>query len=237
MDDLALNAPFFIAIRKGDFIMGTIKSLTAGLYLAVASIALSATSAQAVLMDNGMITLDTDTNLERLDLTESTNRSYNDVAGQFGMGGDFAAWRHATAAELTTLFTNGGFPPPHFNSPATPQMLALINLLGVTLVTPGSISGQLTATVGFYNDDADGPHPGLIGLASLSHNDRTALLFAEDHDIAEASPDAVSPANPSQIFGHWLVRTVPIPEPSALILFGSSVVLLGAMRRRRKRAN
>ncbi len=52
----------------------------------------------------GSITIDTDTGLEWLDWTESTNRSYNDVSGQFGAGGDFEGWRHATRA--VTHFTN-----------------------------------------------------------------------------------------------------------------------------------
>ena len=59
------------------------KSIAAGLYLGIAAVGLSATPAAAILIDNGTTTLDTDQNLVWLDLTESTNRSYNDVAGQF----------------------------------------------------------------------------------------------------------------------------------------------------------
>ncbi len=38
----------------------------------------------------GAITLDTTTGMEWLDLTASTGRSYNEVASQLGVGGDFA---------------------------------------------------------------------------------------------------------------------------------------------------
>lgn len=60
--------------------------------------------------DGQNITLDTDTGLQWLDVTLTTNRSYNDIAGQFGSGGDFTGWRHATAGELIEFFGNAGLP-------------------------------------------------------------------------------------------------------------------------------
>ena len=48
------------------------------------------------------ITLDTETGLRWLDVPISLNRSYNDVAAQFGAGGDFEGYRFATPSEVTS---------------------------------------------------------------------------------------------------------------------------------------
>ena len=46
-----------------------------------AAVFLSFSPAQAILIDTGSMTLDTGTGLESLDLTESINRSFDDVSG------------------------------------------------------------------------------------------------------------------------------------------------------------
>ena len=94
---------------------------------------LSFSPAQAILIDNGSMTLDTGTGLEWLDLTESINRSFDNVSGQFGAGGDFAGWRHANFAIVSTLFVNAGFPDGCDVSPASPDMFQAIQLFGQTL--------------------------------------------------------------------------------------------------------
>lgn len=62
------------------------------------------------------ITRDTPSGLDWLDLTQSTNRSYDDVTTQFGKGGDYVGFRHATVAEVIELWNHAGIP----NSFATP---------------------------------------------------------------------------------------------------------------------
>lgn len=101
--------------------------------VAGAAVFLSFSPAQAILIDNGSMTLDTGTGLEWLDLTESINRSFDNVSGQFGAGGDFAGWRHANFAIVSTLFVNAGFPDGCDVSPASPDMFQAIQLFGQTL--------------------------------------------------------------------------------------------------------
>ncbi len=71
---------------------------------------LVATNAHAILMEkvgDPTITVDTMTNLEWLDLTQTTGLSFADaLASPFVMSDGFA---HATRAQVETLYTNAGF--------------------------------------------------------------------------------------------------------------------------------
>ncbi len=115
----------------------------------VAAIALQltgASAAQGVLVEedlfgtgDGLLTLDTDTGFRWLDLTESTNRSVNDVSSQFGVGGDFEGFRYATIAEAATLYANAGIPNPYlFTEANVPGVTSLLALMGETGCLLGS---------------------------------------------------------------------------------------------------
>jgi len=52
---------------------------------------------------DGLITIDTETHLQWLDLTETTSMSYDYVGSQFGVGGLFQGFRYATEAEFESL--------------------------------------------------------------------------------------------------------------------------------------
>ena len=76
-----------------------------------------ASSANAVLMSadflstgDGLLTVDSGTGLEWLDMTQTLNQSYNTlIAGYNGYTTTYG-FRYATAAEVTTFFTNAGIP-------------------------------------------------------------------------------------------------------------------------------
>ncbi len=57
---------------------------------------------------DGSITYDTATGFEWLDLTESLNKSFNDVSAQLGPGGAYEGFRHATKDEVLNLFNGNG---------------------------------------------------------------------------------------------------------------------------------
>ena len=65
----------------------------------------------------GTITRDTDTGLGWLDWSLTAGRSFDDVAAQLGEGGEFEGFRYATAAEVETLWLNGGIVDITFEGP------------------------------------------------------------------------------------------------------------------------
>lgn len=215
------------------------KSIVAGLYLGFAAFGLSATPAMATLIDQGTTTLDTDQNLVWLDLTESTNRSYGDVAGQFGASGDFAGYRHATLTEVATLFSNAGFALPYFNAGATPTELsaagALIDLFGATFTDTGSHSGYFDYMEAMFDDETANPS---VGLFYLYIDTRSSSPFSTPAtDIGtEAIPDLFSINDLAPSTGHFLVRNATtVPEPTSLVLLASGFIGIGIARRRRAR--
>jgi hypothetical protein len=204
--------------------MKTMKSVWAGIYMAVAAVGMTATSANATLMDQGQTTLDTATNLQWLDLTETTGQSFNDVfVGGFG---NFIAngYRYANTTEIHTLFTNAGIVDFTGGNIANPDQYQaaklLVGLFGITATFPRSQGmaefdpAQIFVTAPYvqYNDDVS------TGAASLILNGST------------------SRTNVSPYVGSWLVRTAPssaIPEPGTLALFGLGLAGLGFIRRRK----
>ena len=88
------------------------------LILSAAIMGLSAPLATAQVVEEndtvwgaGSITRDVAQNLDFLDITLTQGRSYSDIAGGFGVGGEFEGWRHASAQEVVNLINSWGFSP------------------------------------------------------------------------------------------------------------------------------
>lgn len=80
------------------------------------------------LVDQGDTTLDPDSGLVWLDVNLTTNRSFADIALEFGPGGDFEGFRHATSQEVIGLFTNALIPNINFGY-GVPNAVPANNLL------------------------------------------------------------------------------------------------------------
>ena len=180
------------------------------------------------------ITLDTDTGLEWLDVTLSTNRSYVDVSAEFGAGGDFEGFRYASADELLTLFSNANIPNVNNYSAANVvPALALVDLVGAT---------------GFQDT-----FPETVGITGTSNNPGTRVLGLIDY-VVSISGAMVTDIYGATAFadwdesmalsvdegGSWLLReaTNPayVPLPGAIWLFCSGMLAVFAWRRETAKA-
>src|SRR3954468_17360248 len=83
-------------------------ALVAGAFMGLAVGFATPAAATTILEDHGSYTVDTSTGLAWLDLTETTNLSYNDVHDDVFTSFMSQGWRFATAAELSQLFADVG---------------------------------------------------------------------------------------------------------------------------------
>lgn len=83
-------------------------------------------------IDNDRTTIDTVTGLEWLDVTESLNLSYDDVAVEFNTGGMFEGYRYASTIETEELFNAFELPQPSGSDPDPTGGYSFISLFGQT---------------------------------------------------------------------------------------------------------
>jgi hypothetical protein len=173
--------------------------LAAGIFVAPA--------AQAVLLEvdlntpgDALVTRDTATGLDWLDLTESTNLSFDQVEADVG-GFISDGWRHATGAEVCALFAAVDAEP----SPCPGNLVVALSagplhfLLGRTFTGENEFSAR-----GFY-DDGDPSAPGGVGFAEVT------ILVGAPRTAAHDDQRASDLASPSE--GNFLVRASPVAMP------------------------
>jgi len=179
----------------------------------------------ASLVDHGNTTIDTISGLEWLDLTQSLNRSYDDLVGndgtnEFGPSGDFRGWRYATINEVFDLFTHAGIPFINLPSGAVeniPPVMALEDLVGITFPGVAPASQGITSTPVATTIRQ-------VGVLQITNGGGSGIANTLNFAIRDAE------AFPS--VGSWLVRSSAIPEPSSLILLSGGLVGLGIICRR-----
>ncbi len=219
--------------------------------ISLALLGLSVSSANAALTSGtdttfgaDSITIDSETGLEWLDLTYSTNISFNDMTGRLSeAGNDFEGWRYATKDEIDAFWISGGSDGPCDSSCAPTWMIPLMQLWGTTPVKWATPSGTFEECVApcYANrfltgeidpDDSwdDGHMYGAMGVNPVY-----------DPVIGSAYSTLWTPgdyfADPS--YASALVRGgVPVtvvPVPAAIWLFGTALIgLVGYGKRKSK---
>jgi hypothetical protein len=174
----------------------------------------------------GAITRDTATGLEWLDVSLSNDRSFLDVAGQFGMGGDFEGFRHATGMELIQLYSNAGIPDIDVFGGSTANLAPVMGL--IDLVGHTRSQGEYLETFGLVDDIAFQSLRFSGDLDFLTINSSPAYAAMVLNGFARSETIAFD------FVGHWLVR--PVPVPSSFILLTTGLALLGGIIRRNKSA-
>ncbi len=205
------------------------------------------------------ITRDTDTGLDWLDVTESLALSYNQVTSQMGVGGTYEGWRYATMAELDQLIVNFGYVAvsKECNNTALHCDSGYANGVGgqeeliETMIRTLGDTGD--AYFDNYNDDIDVDPNGAgftRGILGTNHSasylyDIASISDRQQIHRADGTPDWDAP---DQIFtsanstgenavvnftGSFLVQVSPVPVPASVWLFGSALVGLVGIKRRK----
>jgi len=169
----------------------------------------------AALVDNGTSMIDTGTGLQWLDLTETLGISWN--AAEASTFVTLDGYVHATVAEVETLFLNAGFLTTDnaTNQLNVPAATDLLSYLGCT-----QFCGTINATGRGFADSTGifvsrpNYHTNGLGAGAAVISLQTSNL-----DLVDATA------------GHFLVKAVPVP--AAVWLFGSGLLgLIGVARRK-----
>ncbi len=180
---------------------------------------------------DGLITFDAASGLEWLDLTYTTNRSYNDISSKFGAGLEFEGWRYANSGELAGLWTefggNGSY--TGWSSANNGLVDTITALMGETwcLSSPCAQNGRGSQGI---LADSNGTYANFY--AYMYDSDGTSTL-----DLLSNRWGTVSTAAEFARYGSYLVResapgSVPVPEPSIAVLMASALIAFGAVKRK-----
>ncbi|MEM7304275.1 MAG: hypothetical protein AAF372_01970 [Pseudomonadota bacterium] len=158
--------------------------------------------------NDNLLTLDTDSGLEWLDWSYTTNRSFSEVSGQFGSGGEFEGFRHATLGELNALYSNAGFNfPTSGDAGNIPLAVEFVNYFGMTFDNSGGAGSEAT----YANP---GSSANSYWVTAINQN--SGLVVPEFFEFSANSE--------VEFVGNALVRTSVVPIPLAFWLFSSAML-------------
>jgi len=201
------------------------------LYITPLLMLLFSTTAQAVLVErnwqstgDNALTLDTDTGLEWLDITSTSNMSYNEVFAELGTGGTYEGFSFASQEQILGLFSAVDLAEipnvPEFLG-GEEQIQSLLNVWGVTWnLGTGERTEFLTSNTDGLN--ANEHWAGRVFWLASGDTGSASMLYSRNDDYK------------SLTIGSALVRTAsPVPLPAAFWLFSSGLIgLTGFIRRR-----
>ena len=208
--------------------------------LAFASLLIFAQSSMAAFVGrdlhaigDGLLTFDSATNLEWLDVTASLQRNYSDVHAQLGAGGNFSGFRYATLSEMESLFQNAGITPgdgAFVDVGQVAQVEQFVAFFGRTWFAEDGFPGP--GVRGIYGQ-ADGDEAHFMADAGINTSNNTTASFIGGQCVFECASFPDARTNPA--IGSFLVReaasVVPIPATGWLLLSG----LVGLSRSAKKR--
>jgi hypothetical protein len=175
---------------------------------------------------DGLITYDLQTGIEWLDITATTNVSYNQVRTGYGGYTTADGFRFANSDQLTQLCLDAGVTGSGFegNLASAPGAKQLLDLLGSTY--SDVVSGSFGENYNYVSATGMVDGRSLCSLTVRFRQDGSFINGTRDCGFAGPGADTASSG-----IGSWLVR--PIPEPSTLLLVSLGLIGLSVRDRLR----
>ena len=191
---------------------------------------------------NNLITRDTTSGLDWLDLTETNGLSRDYVLTQLGVGGLYEGWRYASSTEVVTLWLNFGLDLSNLtvntqlNSSEAAgldsSLVTATNYLGNTWceyecsVYPYGVEG--------FTSDEHPEGPGWYFYLGASYVNENGYTYQDTTMYWLSGASSMGTEGSSLTLGSYLVQTSPVPVPGAVWLFGSGLIgLIGIVKRKR----
>ena len=189
---------------------------------------MSSANAQLISVDwqtagDNLITRDTVSGLEWLDLTVTASRSYDVIASMMDSGGTYEGWRYATPGEVVILLDHSGGIGTYVGTSVDHGAmfdLGLVSQWGYTVTEASSEEAY------FITDDVTGTNR--HGYGALVNHYASGLA-----DVANVDFGSKDNINGSSAIGSALVRSSVVPVPGALWLLASGMLGLGVMTKRK----
>ena len=210
-----------------------LSSALISLFLMIQTASAALIEADWLVAGDNKLTVDTNSGLGWLDLTESTGLSMNQILA--GAGGFLdLGFRYATTSEIRALFADANIVDTSGNpsQESAPAALDFILLFGFTYQVSDS-SGSNTGTVGYHlpdpPDTSESTNASFVQYIVTSNTGNghgaamVEVLLDGTRDLANSTD------------GSFLVReTTVVPIPAAFWLFGSGVFGLVGIAGRKK---
>ena len=199
----------------------------------LASALVLSTNLNAAIIDNGVYTTDTVSGLDWLDLTEATNRSYNDISSQLGLGGEFEGWRYASGNEVSGFLDAFGGDSDYYSGWSTQNnglFDAVASLWGDTYCAFNGCSFGDGYSLAITSDVAKLDYHYEVRLYDYS-----TYLFSATNDDINIGSFWQWDYSRHYSYGSALVREASVvPVPAAIWLFGSGLLGLIGLAKRKK---
>lgn len=187
---------------------------------------------------DNLITTDTVSGLDWLDLSATVSLPYDYVLSEQVAGGEFSGWRYATTDEVTTmLLSNFGIDLYDGNTTTGPLPAGLAQATSYLGDTTSVWGTSYTGLTGITSQDRL-PSDGHLVVGADYNFDIQMFFRRIDSDL---NTSFQGDGRVSASVGHWLVATTPwepevsaVPVPAAVWLFGSGLLGLIGVARRKK---